>query len=143
MRSWDFWDWCLAGLLAFGATLIAVVWLLYAVPRERLVIPELQSAVRVGRLGEIAPNTARLQEWGRDLILVIRNPYDVVTAVSAVSPQDGCVLRWDEQVQQVVSPCHYLVYNPLGGVVAGLSDEPLRSYPVEIRDGVVYVGRPR
>lgn len=143
MRNWDFWDWCLAGLLAVTATLTVVVVGLYAVPRAPLVIPELQTALRVGRLDEMPPNTARLERWGRELILVIRSSGNELSAVAAVSPQDGCLLGWDAQVQQVLSPCSHLVYSPRGGVVAGLSDRPLATYPVDVRDGVIYVGKQR
>lgn len=141
MRNWDFWDWCLAGLLAFGVTLAVVVWAVYAVPREPLVVPELQAAVRIGTLDDLPPGSARLHRWGGELVLVIRHLPDEITAVAAVSPHDGCVLRWDAQVRQVVSPCSYVVYNPRGGVVAGLSDRPLPTYRVQVRNGVVYLGR--
>lgn len=143
MANWDFWDWCFAALLVFGATFGVVVVAMYALPGERLVVPELQPAVRIARLDDFPPNSARLERWGEELILVVRESQGEVTAVSAVSPQDGCVVRWDTEVQQIVSPCTHLIYNRRGGVVTGLSDEALRSWPVLIRDGVVYVGRPR
>lgn len=143
MANWDFWDWCFAALLVFAATFGGVVVAMYAAPGEPLVVPELETAARIASLDDFPANSARLERWGEELILVVRESGGEVTAVSAVSPQDGCVVRWDPQVQQIVSPCTYLVYNRRGGVVTGLSDEPLRSWPVLIRDGVVYVGRAR
>ncbi len=143
MRDWDFWDWLLSGVLVLGAAGVIAVIALYSVPREPLSLPELQSAIRVGRLEDFQSNTGRLERWGNELILVIRGPRGEVPAVSAVSPLDGCVLGWDEGRQGVVSPCSYVMYSQWGTVVAGLSQEGLETYPVEIREGVIQIGRTR
>lgn len=143
MGDWDFWDWCLAGLGVFGVVLGLAVLLLYVLPREPLVIPEVQSALRLGPLEEMPVNSSRLERWGSELILVVRSRDGELSALAAVSRADGCILRWDSQTQQIHSPCSYLVFNERGGVVAGLDDRPLPSYPVSVRDGIVHLGRSR
>ncbi len=143
MSDWDFWDWCLVGVGAFTAAAVLLVAVAYSVPRASLVVPELETSVQVATLDDFPPGTARLKRWGSDLILVIRGEHGDVTAVSALSPADGCVLRWDPKVGEVVSPCSYAVFSRRGGVLAGLTDRPLRTYPILIRDGVVSIGRPR
>jgi nitrite reductase/ring-hydroxylating ferredoxin subunit len=140
MKNWDFWDWSLFGLGLFGFTVGLLVFLLYALPQEPLVIPEVQASVRVGPLEEMFPNTARLERWGPELILLIRDESGEVTALEGRSPSDGCVLTWDDRTGQVRSPCSYQIYNPQGFVIAGLSDQALRRYPVLIRDGVINIG---
>lgn len=140
MAKWDFWDWCLAGLMAFGVAMGLLVFLLYAFPQESLVIPEVQASVRVSRLDEFPLNTARIERWGDRLVLVIRSASGEVTALEGTSPSDGCALLWDEKLAQVRSPCTYQIYSPFGQVIAGLSNESLRRYPVLIRDSVVNIG---
>jgi nitrite reductase/ring-hydroxylating ferredoxin subunit len=140
MSNWDFWDWCLAGLAVFGGAMAVLIFLLYALPQERLVIPEVQSSMRVVALEDFPENTARLERWGERLVLVLRTATGEVTAVEGRSPADGCVLQWDQRLAQVHSPCSYQLYNPYGFVIAGLDNRALRRYSVLIRDGVVNIG---
>jgi nitrite reductase/ring-hydroxylating ferredoxin subunit len=140
LANWDFWDWCLAGLSAFGVGVGFVVFLAFALPQEPLVIPEVASSIRVAALEDFPENTARLERWGERLILVIRGASGEVTAVEGRSPADGCVLEWDERLARVRSPCSYQIYNPYGFVIAGLDNRALLTYPVLIRDGIVNIG---
>ena len=143
MGDWDFWDWCLAGLFTCVGALALLIFFLFALPRAPLVIPATQDALNVGALDDFPVNSSRLERWGSDLILVVRAEEDEVTAVAGVSPGDGCVLEWNEETQQVVSPCSYEAYNHHGGVIDGLHDAPLSTYPVRIRDNNVYIGSRR
>ena len=140
MPNWDFWDWCLAGLSFFGVAVVLLIFLLFALPQGPLVIPEVQASVRVATVEDFPLNTARLERWGQHLILVIRTGSGEVTAVEGLSPADGCVLQWDEQLARIHSPCSYQIYNPFGSVVAGLDNRALRQYSVQIRDGVINIG---
>lgn len=140
VAKWDFWDWCLAGLSVFGVALGLIIFSLYALPQEPLIIPEVQASIRVGTLAEFPPNTARLQSWGSELILVIRTADGEMRAVEGRSPSTNCVLQWDARRGYVSSPCSYEIYNPLGYIVSGLGDQALRSFPVWIRDGTISIG---
>lgn len=140
MADWDFWDWCLAGLSAFGVAVGVLIFLAYALPQEPLIIPEVEASVRVASLDDFPENTARLERWGEKLILVVRTASGEVTAVEGLGPADGCVLQWDEKLARIQSPCTYQVYNPYGFVVAGLDNRALRTYPVLIRDGIINIG---
>ncbi|MFC1791222.1 hypothetical protein ACFL0I_01995 [Gemmatimonadota bacterium] len=140
MARWDFWDWCLAGLLVFGGAVGLIVFLFYALPQEPLVIPEVQASIRVGTLEDFPENSWRYQRWGSELILVIRTAEGEVTALEGRSPGDGCVLQWDTRLARVHSPCSYQIYNSYGYVIAGLDDRALRRYPVLERNGVINIG---
>jgi len=140
LANWDFWDWCLAGLSAFGLGVGFVVFMAFALPQEPLVIPEVASSIRVAPLDDFPENTARLERWGESLILVVRGTSGEVTAVEGRSPADGCVLQWNERLGRIHSPCTYQIYNPYGFVIAGLDNRVLRRYPVLIRDGIVNIG---
>jgi hypothetical protein len=140
LKKWDFWDWSLGGLLTFAVVLGVLIFLLYAFPREPLVVPEVQASVRVAHLDQFPAGTARLERWGDRLILVVRTGGGEVTALEGVSPADGCALQWDERVAQVRSPCSYQIYSPYGQVIAGLSNQSLLRYPVLIRDSIINIG---
>lgn len=140
MKNWDFWDWCLAGLSAFGVALGLLIFLVYALPQEPLVIPEVEASVPISPLENFPTNTARLERWGEHVILVIRTAEGEVTAVEGRSPADGCVLEWDPNLARVYSPCSYQIYNPYGFVIAGLDNRALREYPVLIREGIINIG---
>lgn len=140
MARWDFWDWCLAGLLTFAVAMGLLVFLLFALPQEPLVIPEVQASVRVAHLSQFPPNTARLETWGHRLVLVIRTETGEVTAVAGRSPSDGCALEWDERLSRIQSPCSYQIYSPYGQVIDGLSSQSLIRYPVLIRDSIINIG---
>jgi hypothetical protein len=140
VAKWDFWDWCLAGLAIFGVALGLIIFFLYALPQEPLIIPEVQASIRVGRLEDFPPNSARLQSWGPELILVIRTEDGDMRAVEGRSPATKCVLQWNPRRGNISSPCSYEIYNPLGYVVSGLGDQALRRFPVWIRDGIISIG---
>ena len=140
MGRWDFWDWSLAGLGFFSLSMGLLVFLVYALPHQPLVIPEVQASVRVGTLEDLHPNSSTIERWGPELVLVIRTEGGEVTAVEGRSPSDGCVLEWDDHRGRITSPCSYQLYNAYGFVLAGLSDQSLRRYPVLIRDGVINIG---
>lgn len=140
VSKWDFWDWCLGGLIVFGVFLSAAIFFLYALPSEVLVIPEVQASIRVGTVRDFPPNTARLQSWGSELVLVIRTRDGQIWAVQGRSPTTGCVLRWDALRDQITSPCSYEIFNPRGFIVSGLGDRALQTYPVWIRDEIISIG---
>lgn len=123
--------------LMFTATVIGIG--LYSLPTERLQLAELQPSLRVARERDLPVGGSRVVNWGQRIILVARSGEDQYFALSAISPVDGCILRWDADGMRVVSPCGYVVYDPGGNVVAGLTTEPLHRYGVVVRDQVVYV----
>jgi len=51
----------------------------------------------------------------------------------------GCPVRWLEQAELFLCPCHGGVYYKDGTVAAGPPPRPLTQYPVRVRDGQVEV----
>jgi Rieske Fe-S protein len=83
-----------------------------------------------------------VESWGDAIVLVIRPQTGRYVALQGTSPDQGCILRWDEKSRRVVSPCRYAVYDLRGNVVSGLTMQPLRRYEVFLREGVVFVVDP-
>ena len=51
----------------------------------------------------------------------------------------GCPVRWLEQAELFMCPCHGGVYYKDGTVAAGPPPRPLTQYPVRVRDGQVEI----
>ena len=125
-------------LMVTGALLVIA---LYGQRAERLEIPEVQPAVRVAQEASFPVGASRLVRWGHRPVLVVRLAEREYVALEGASPNDGCLLEWEEAASRIVSPCTYVVYDVDGSAVTGLSTTPLQRYPVFVRDGTVYVAR--
>ncbi len=137
--GWSFTELLLVAVIVLMLAAGSMIGAFYVLPQGNLTIPELQPAVYVVRETAFPIGASRLVQWGDRLLLVVRLEDKRYFALQGVSPYDGCVLEWDEQSTRVVSPCSHVVYDARGHVVAGLSTEPLRQYPVFTRAGSVYV----
>jgi nitrite reductase/ring-hydroxylating ferredoxin subunit len=131
----------MVGLLVLLGLMLAVFALFYAVPADHLVLPDKQSAFRMGRAGEIPIGESRVSNWGEEIVLLVRVSEDEFRAVQGTSTLDGCILDWDADALRVVSPCGYQVYDLRGRAVDGLTTRPLRRYEVSVQRGLVFVTR--
>lgn len=128
----------LIAVILFSVTFAALVTAIYLLPPEHLRVPELQPAVRVADEANFPVGASRVVAWGDQPILVVRGA-ERFYAVQGTSPFDGCILRWELESRQVVSPCTNVVYDLRGNVVTGLSLIPLRPFTAFVRRGTVYV----
>jgi nitrite reductase/ring-hydroxylating ferredoxin subunit len=131
----------LGAVIVLMLALVGLVVGLYAIPGGHLELPELLPGVRVATEENFPVGASRVVSWGDQVILVIRTDEQRYSALQGASPQDNCVLRWDDEAQRVVSPCSHLVFDLRGNVVKGLTTAPLQRYSVFTRGGVVFVGR--
>ena len=137
--TWGFPEVLMAGVILAVVTFVGLVLGLYVLPREPLVISELEPAVRIGEEIRFPVGASRVQNWGERIILVVRQSEDRYYALEGTSPLDGCILRWDPESLRVVSPCTHVVFDLHGNVVEGLTTVPLRRYSAVVRGGIVYV----
>jgi nitrite reductase/ring-hydroxylating ferredoxin subunit len=138
-NGWGFNELLLVGVILLMLTGLGIGTALYVMPTESLEIPELQPAVRVARVAEFPVGASRIVNWGERIVLVVRSAEDQYAALQGTAPNNGCILRWDDDSRRIVSPCSHLVYDLHGHVVAGLTTEPLQRYSVSVRGGVVAV----
>jgi len=128
--------WVLA-LLVAAALLVPALGFLQA-PAEAL---KTRDAVRVARLDDILPNTAKLVRIEGERLFVVRLSRGPLFALAASCTfVDHCQLQWSSERLQLVCPCDGGVFDVYGSVVQGPPFAPLRSYPVRVLDGIVYVG---
>jgi menaquinol-cytochrome c reductase iron-sulfur subunit len=77
--------------------------------------------------------TARTAAWLR------RDNADQFTAFSVNCTHLGCPVRWLQDADLFMCPCHGGVYYPNGAVAAGPPPKPLFKYPVRLQDGEVEI----
>jgi nitrite reductase/ring-hydroxylating ferredoxin subunit len=140
-RDRDFGTFLLNSVLGVVFLLAIVITAIYAVPPEHLIIPQHQVSIRVAREEDFTIGSSRMEAWGGQAILVVRNGEHDYAALQGMSPVDGCLLDWDAESMRVFSPCGHVLYDLRGQAVEGLTTEPLQRYAVFVRDGVVYVTR--
>ena len=58
---------------------------------------------------------------------------------SRVCSHLGCLVRWDEERDQFLCPCHGAIFDSAGNVVAGPPPRPMEKLEVKVEDGVLYV----
>ncbi len=67
------------------------------------------------------------------------------TALSSTCPHLGCRVHWEPQNNRYFCPCHGGVFDPAGTATAGPpgdAGQSLPQYPLEVRDGLVFIEVP-
>ncbi len=73
-------------------------------------------------------------------VLVVRTAAKDYRALASIcTHSEVCQVEWDARRDQVVCPCHRAAYDVFGNVLHGPPPRPLRTFPVAVIDGRVYV----
>ena len=95
--------------------------------------------VSAGKLDEIPEGKSKMVQFGRYPAILIHTA-EGIKAYSAVCTHFACVTKWDEELGQIVCPCHEGYFNPIdGSVISGPPPAPLESLEVQITDGNIYI----
>ncbi len=73
------------------------------------------------------------------MLAFVKRDGDKLFALSATCTHLGCNVRWREETNQFVCPCHAGVYDENGDNVSGPPPKPLVRLPAKIVDDVVLV----
>lgn len=73
------------------------------------------------------------------MLAYVRRQGDTVTALSAVCTHLGCNVRFEEERNEFICPCHAGIYDIEGRNIAGPPPKPLDRLPVKIEDDMVFV----
>jgi len=125
-------------LVAAGLAAIAAPVLAYFYPAELEEMPS--EPVPVCPQDELSANASKTIAFGRYPALVIHTEKGL-RAYSAVCTHFACIVKWDPELYEIVCPCHEGYFDPYdGGVISGPPPTPLLELPVNVVDGVIYVG---
>ena len=121
---------CLAG----GFAALVGAGFLYPVPKRktRPLFICLESEVREGKPLEIKDTMGRKA-------LIIRKGGGKLLVVGTVCSHLGCSVFYRPEENFFECPCHQGFFDGEGNPVSGPPQRPLERYPVEVRDGKVFV----
>ena len=98
-----------------------------------------EESVSLGPLDELPLWKAKKVPFGRYPAMVINTPKGL-RAYSAVCTHFACIPNWDEELQQIVCPCHDGYFDPIdGSVISGPPPAPLLALTVEVIDDEIFV----
>ena len=128
--------WLVAGgaCLVGGLSAILAGGFLFPVPRRK------RPARFVCLRDEVSPGrTIPLTDTsGRSVLLMVRSDGGL-TAISSVCTHLGCSVIYRPDRDEFDCPCHQGVFDGEGTPLSGPPQRPLERYPVEVRDGMVFV----
>lgn len=98
----------------------------------------------------VAPSTQlagsealRFQTPSGAVVNIARQEGNRVVALSSTCPHLGCMVNWEPHNNRFFCPCHNGVFDPSGRATAGPpadAGQSLLEYPVEEREGLLYIG---
>jgi Rieske Fe-S protein len=115
---------------------------------------EAQNWIRLGSLSKIdigtpslfKPKVKRQNGWIVDEeelgIFVLTKDGQNYIAMSNICTHLGCRVRWIEDREQFLSPCHNGVFDKFGYVVSGPPPRPLDVFQTKIEDGDIFIQLP-
>jgi len=127
-----------------GSILGTAASLLY--PVIRFLVPPRQAEaaakkVAAAKVGEIAPNTAKLFRFGSTPAILINTAEGQLRAFSAVCTHLTCTVNYEADTGTLFCPCHNGRFDLAGNVVSGPPPRPLESLEVEVSGSEIFVSR--
>jgi nitrite reductase/ring-hydroxylating ferredoxin subunit len=127
------WQFLAAGTL--GGVLAAIIAFFY--PTDVQEFPT--EPVPAGSPQDLPMGKARVVPFGRYPAIVINTPQGL-RAYVAVCTHFACIVKWDESKGIMACPCHDGFFNARdGSVISGPPPRPLKSLPVSVVDGQIYI----
>lgn len=137
-RRRAFLEWLIGGFLSLwgvGAAAVGISFLKAPGAESR---PS-EGRVDCGPLNSLAVGSARFIRHGTDPLIVVRESESQVQALSAICTHLRCVLKWSEESQTILCPCHAGAFDRRGNVLSGPPTRSLRRYETEVRGGEIVV----
>lgn len=104
------------------------------------------SKVEIGTPALFKPKVKRQSGWIVDEqelgIFVFTEDGQNYIAMSNICTHLGCKVRWIEEREQFLSPCHNGVFDKLGYVVSGPPPRPLDVFQTKVEGGNIYIQLP-
>lgn len=122
---------------AVGLSALAIPVIAYFYPSELEEVPS--DPVPAGKVDEILPGKSKMVQFGRYPAILVHTE-EGIKAYSAVCTHFACVTKWNEELGQIVCPCHEGYFDPLdGSVISGPPPLPLESLQVTIDNGNIFI----
>lgn len=90
-------------------------------------------------MSELPVGGTKYVTYGGVPAIVIRSP-ESIKAYSLVCTHLGCIVEWQQGIQEFYCACHDGRFDQFGEVIAGPPPVPLEQFPVSVEDEMVVVG---
>jgi Rieske Fe-S protein len=74
------------------------------------------------------------------VFVLTKNGRDYI-AMSNICTHLGCRVRWIQEQERFLSPCHNGIFDKLGMVISGPPPRPLDRYEVKLENEQIYIGK--
>jgi Rieske Fe-S protein len=131
--------------LFLGGSLLGTLGsLLY--PVVRYLIPPHQAEaiakkIAAAKVGELAPNSAKLLKFGSSPALLINTAEGQLRALSAVCTHLTCTVRYESDTNTIYCPCHNGRFDVAGNVISGPPPRPLETYEIEVVGNDIFISK--
>jgi cytochrome b6-f complex iron-sulfur subunit len=128
-----------------GGSLAATV-LAFLYPVVRYLLPPKQAEallrrVLAAKVGELAPNSAKIFRFGASPGILINTKEGQMVALSAVCTHLTCTVRYESDSETLHCHCHNGRFDLSGNVISGPPPAPLEVYKVEIVGEDIFVSK--
>ena len=105
-------------------------------------IPQaVQNDVVAGKVGELAPNAAKIFRFGNKPGILVCTPEGEYRAFSAVCTHLQCTVQYRQDFKHIWCACHNAHFDLNGRNIEGPPPRPLEEYRVEVRGEEIVVIR--
>lgn len=131
-RRFLFASWALTTLAVLGQG-VAGLW---AMLKPRIPPGSFGGVVRAGRVEEFKVGSVSHVQAGRFYLARVDEGF---LALWQRCTHLGCTIPWEGDAGEFRCPCHSSIFTIHGEVVSGPAPRPMDLFPIEIRDGEVFV----
>lgn len=111
----------------------------YITPPKGLEV--IASSSVAAKVGEIAPNSAKLFRFGERPAILINTPQGQLKAFSAVCTHLNCTVQYNADSGNIWCACHNGNFDLNGQVISGPPPKPLEEYRVYVRGDDIVVSK--
>ncbi|MDX2443177.1 MAG: Rieske (2Fe-2S) protein [Bacteroidales bacterium] len=104
---------------------------------KRSEIKDLSQIKTIGRIDDISPDSVYPFRSGQ--LYLVRMKDGGFLALSIKCTHLGCSIRWNEEQEKFICPCHSSEFDIKGNVLSPPAPTALDTYPVIIEQGIVKV----
>jgi len=127
-----------------GSLLGTAASLLYPIVRYLIPPRQAEAAAKIiaaAKVGELAPNSAKLFKFGSSPALLINTADGQLRAFSAVCTHLTCTVTYESDTGAMYCPCHNGRFDLAGNVISGPPPRPLEAYDIEVAGGDILVSK--
>jgi cytochrome b6-f complex iron-sulfur subunit len=99
------------------------------------------TSVKVGKVGDLAPNTAKVFQFGERAAMIVKSASGEMRAFDATCTHLACTVQYRADKSDIWCACHNGVYDMNGRNVSGPPPRPMTTMKVSILNDEIIVSK--